>query len=66
MDLRKFTEKSQQAVVDAQSLAADMGHQSVDVEHLTLALLRQEGGLAPRLLEKMGVSPKEYRKKPTL
>ena len=60
MDLRKFTEKSQQAVVDAQSIASAMRHQSVDVEHLTLALLRQEGGLAPRLLEKMGVSPKAY------
>jgi len=29
----------------------------VDVEHLTLALLEQEGGLVPRLFEKAGVSP---------
>ncbi len=60
MDLKKFTEKSQQAVANAQSIAVRMGHQQVDVEHLALALLEQEQGLAPRLLERAGCNPKVY------
>ncbi|CAK7064193.1 MAG: Chaperone protein ClpB [Desulfovibrio sp.] len=62
MDLRKFTEKSQQAVAEAQTIALRMGHQQVDVEHLVLALLEQEGGLAPRLLERAGVNVPSYVK----
>ncbi len=60
MDLKKFTEKSQQAVADAQTIALRLGHQQVDVEHLALALVEQEGGLAPRLLERAGVDPAAY------
>ena len=60
MDLKSFTEKSQQAVVEAQTNALRLGHQQVDVEHMALALVRQEGGLVPRLLEKAGVSAREY------
>jgi ATP-dependent Clp protease ATP-binding subunit ClpB len=60
MDMKKFTEKSQQAVLAAQDLALRLGHQQVDAEHLALALVRQEGGLAPRLLEKAGTAPKDY------
>ncbi len=60
MDMQTFTEKSQAALVEAQNLALRFGHQQVDAEHMALALIRQEGGLAPRLLEKAGVSPREY------
>lgn len=60
MDLKKFTEKSQQAVADAQTIALRMGHQQVDVEHMALALVDQEGGLAPRLLERAGVDVARY------
>ncbi|MDR2489637.1 MAG: ATP-dependent chaperone ClpB [Desulfovibrio sp.] len=60
MDMKRFTEKSQQAVLAAQDLALRMGHQQVDAEHLALALATQEGGLAPRLLEKAGIAPKDY------
>jgi ATP-dependent Clp protease ATP-binding subunit ClpB len=62
MDLKKFTEKSQQAVADAQTIALRMGHQQVDVEHIALALLEQEGGLAPRLLERAGIDIAAYAK----
>ena len=55
MNLERFTRKSQQAVQDAQGVAARFGHSEVDAEHLLLALLRQEDGLASRLFEKMGV-----------
>jgi ATP-dependent Clp protease ATP-binding subunit ClpB len=57
MDLNKFTEKSQAALVEAQVLATRHQHQAVDVEHLALALLEQEDGLVPRLFEKARVAP---------
>jgi len=57
MDLNKFTEKSQAALVEAQNIATRNQHQAVDVEHALLALLEQEGGLVPRLFEKAGVAP---------
>src|ERR1700692_4839054 len=51
MDLSKFTEKAQEALQEAQNIATRNHHQAVDVEHLALALLQQENGLIPRLLE---------------
>ncbi|MDR1242211.1 MAG: ATP-dependent chaperone ClpB [Deltaproteobacteria bacterium] len=60
MDLNKFTEKSQLALSDAQSCAIRLGHQSVEAEHLALALVEQEKGLAGRLLERMGFKPEDY------
>ena len=45
MDLNKFTEKAQGAITDAQNIATRSQHQTVDVEHVALALLEQESGL---------------------
>jgi ATP-dependent Clp protease ATP-binding subunit ClpB len=56
MDLNKFTEKSQAALVEAQAIATRNQHQAVDVEHLALALLEQQGGLVPQLFTKAGVA----------
>jgi len=56
MNLNKMTEKSQTALLEAQNIAISMGHQEVDELHLLLALLRQEDGLIPRVIENMGVS----------
>ena len=56
MDLNKFTEKSQEALSNAQDLAIRLTHQAVDAEHLLLALCVQEGGLLPRLLRKLDIS----------
>ncbi len=55
MDMNRLTLKTQQALQGAQSLAAELGHQQVDVEHVVLALVRQEDGLTPRLLARMDV-----------
>jgi ATP-dependent Clp protease ATP-binding subunit ClpB len=55
MDMERLTEKSQQALQGAQAIAVRHGHAEVDGEHLLLALLEQEGGLVPRLFEKMDV-----------
>ncbi|WP_165177894.1 ATP-dependent chaperone ClpB [Desulfovibrio sp. ZJ369] len=58
MDINKFTEKAREAVSEAQTIAAGMGHQGTDAEHLTLALVQQEKGIVPRILEHMGVQPR--------
>ncbi|HZM16345.1 MAG TPA: ATP-dependent chaperone ClpB [Candidatus Krumholzibacteria bacterium] len=55
MDLNRLTQKSQEAVLEAQNTAVRYGHQEVDAEHLALALLRQGDGLLPRLLERLQV-----------
>ncbi|HEX5432042.1 MAG TPA: ATP-dependent chaperone ClpB [Bryobacteraceae bacterium] len=55
MDFNRFTEKLQEGIRAAQSLAASRGQQQLDVEHLLLALLKQEGGLAQSILLKAGV-----------
>jgi len=57
MDLNKFTEKAQGAITDAQNIATRSQHQTVDVEHVALALLDQEGGLVARLFEKAKAAP---------
>ena len=50
MDFNRLTEKSQEAIHLAQSIALKYGNQQVDVEHLLLAMLEQENGLAPSIL----------------
>src|SRR6516225_8952253 len=56
MDINRFTEKAQEALQDAQRLAARGGQQQVEVEHLLVALLEQEPGLAPSILRKANVN----------
>ena len=58
MDINKFTEKAREAIGEAQTIAAGMGHQETDAEHLALALVQQEKGIVPRILEHMGIQPK--------
>ena len=58
MDINRFTEKSREALTTAQGLATQYGHQEVDAEHLALALVNQEDGFVPRVLERVGVAPK--------
>ncbi|MEN6601634.1 MAG: ATP-dependent chaperone ClpB [Bryobacteraceae bacterium] len=57
MDLNRFTEKSQEAIREGQSLAVRLSHQQIDVEHLLAALIEQDGGLVPALLIKAQVKP---------
>jgi len=56
MDTNNLTQKSQAALNSAQESAVRSQHQEVDVEHLLEALLEQEGGLVPRLLDKLGIA----------
>ncbi len=52
MDMNKLTQKTQEALAAAQTLAIEHGHQAVDVEHLLAALLDQPEGIIPRILER--------------
>ncbi len=61
MNLNQMTQKTQEAVAAAQNLAVKLGHQAIDVEHLLAALLEQEGGIAPRLVERAGVAVEPLR-----
>jgi ATP-dependent Clp protease ATP-binding subunit ClpB len=61
MDINRFTEKLQQAMRAAQSKATRYGHQQLDVEHLLLSLLEQEGGLALSILTRAGVNAEGLR-----
>ncbi|MFI5395069.1 MAG: ATP-dependent chaperone ClpB [Candidatus Binatia bacterium] len=56
MNIGRFTEKSQDALREAQSIARRRSHQGVDVEHLLLAMLEQADGLAPAILEAAGAN----------
>ncbi len=53
MDPNKLTQKSQEAIAGAQTLAVRLGHQEVDADHLAAALLEQPDGVVPRLLTRM-------------
>ena len=55
MDVNRFTQKSQEAIQDAQNIAVRYGHVELDVEHLLLALLEQTDGLIPRVFARMDV-----------
>ena len=55
MDINRFTQKLQEALGAAQSKAVRHGNQQVDVEHLLLALLEQEPGLAVSALNKANI-----------
>ncbi|WP_408967453.1 ATP-dependent chaperone ClpB [Oryzomonas sp.] len=57
MDFNRLTQKSQEAVAEAQNKAVTSGHVEVDGEHLLWALLEQQDGLVPRLLTRMDVRP---------
>ena len=57
MNANKYTKKSMEAIQDAQSIALDHNHQQIEQLHLLAALLRQENGLIPQLLKRMGKTP---------
>jgi len=52
----RYTTKSREALEMAAQIAEGSGHNQLDVEHLLNALLRQEDGIVPHLLSRMGVS----------
>src|SRR5215208_5187996 len=61
MDLNKYTQKSQEAILHAQQLAQDFNHQAIEPAHLLLALLRQEEGVVPAIVGKVAGSAQSLR-----
>ena len=61
MDPNRLTQKSAEALQEAQSAAARFGHPEADGEHLLLALLSQPDGLVPPLLSRAGTDPEQLR-----
>jgi len=59
MRFDKFTLKVQEALQEAQSLAGSYGHQMVEPEHLLIALIKQEDGIAGAILKKLGAEPQK-------
>ncbi|MBE0432006.1 AAA family ATPase [candidate division WOR-3 bacterium] len=57
MRFDKFTQKAQEALAAAQEILDEYNHQELDMEHVFLALLRQEDGLVPKILQRLDVMP---------
>src|SRR5438105_2219980 len=53
----RLTEKTQEAIQQAQTLAQEAQHQEITPEHLLLALLQQPDGTVPPILQQVGVDP---------
>ncbi len=63
MNINKFTQNSIQAVQACEKVAYDYGNQEIEQEHLLYALMTQEDGLIPKLIEKMGISKELFRER---
>ena len=62
MNISKFTQKSMEAVQKCEKLAYEYGNQEIEQEHLLLALLVQNDGLIPKLIEKMNINLSDFKK----
>ena len=58
MNIQKFTQKSLEAIQNAQTKANQNQNAQVEQEHLLLALIEQENSLIKELLKRMGISEK--------
>ena len=55
MNIEKYTQKMQGAILDAQSIANSYGHQQLEIAHVHYAIISDSDGLIPKLLEAMNV-----------
>ena len=60
MNIQKFTQKSVEAINACEKLAYDYGNQEIEQEHLLVALMQQEDGLIPKLIEKMDIQRQHF------
>jgi ATP-dependent Clp protease ATP-binding subunit ClpB len=61
MDINRYTEKAQEAILAARNLASRNGQQQIEPEHLLLALVEQDGGAVPAIVQKAGIDPNNLR-----
>ncbi|RMG79653.1 MAG: AAA family ATPase, partial [Chloroflexi bacterium] len=57
MDLNRYTNRAQQALMASQSLAIEYGHQAIEPAHILYALVAQEEGVVPEVIAKIGGRP---------
>ena len=57
MDVNRFTEKAREAISAAQKLAEAQNNSQLQPEHLLVALLQQQDGVVPQIVQKLGVVP---------
>jgi ATP-dependent Clp protease ATP-binding subunit ClpB len=57
MNIQKYTEKAQEAILGAQQLAEHASHAQIEPEHLLVTLVEQRDGIVPEVLRKMGADP---------
>ena len=62
MDLSRYTEKAQQVIFDAKSLAEASNHGQVEPMHLLAALLTQADGVVPQVINRLGRSSVQIAK----
>src|SRR5918994_1965249 len=57
MNINKYTEKAQEAIIGAQQLADRAGHPEILPEHLLVTLVEQREGIVPEIVRKMNADP---------
>ncbi len=57
MNLNRYTEKAQEALIQAQALASEYNHSQIEQEHLLLALLKQADGVVPQIVSQLSLVP---------
>ena len=57
MDLNRYTNKAQEAVIQSQALASEYSHTTIETAHILVALLQQEDGVVPQVVAKIGARP---------
>ena len=60
MNMNQLTQKTIEALQNAQRIAVEYSNQAVEQEHLLAALARQQDGLIPQLLTKLGADPNAF------
>ena len=65
MNLDRYTQKSQQALMSAQQIARELNHQEIEPAHVLLALLRQDEGVVPALVRQVAGSVEGLREEVT-
>ncbi|AST90579.1 ATP-dependent chaperone ClpB [Sutcliffiella cohnii] len=59
MEMNKLTEKLQEALINAQALAKEKKNPQIELEHVLYCLMKEEGGLVPRILELLSVNTRQ-------
>ncbi|MGQ9517528.1 MAG: ATP-dependent Clp protease ATP-binding subunit, partial [Anaerolineae bacterium] len=57
MNLNRYTEKAQEAIIEAQNAALEYHHSAIEPQHLLYTLVKQDGGVVPAILKALNIEP---------